>query len=494
MISRRISLPIGTPASEGCCSNWVRRGPPFSPLATVIYAILVAFLLVWTADTPALSYFDWPGFAVVRVYDRELDLASAGDTDAPDASTLAGFLGKSLAETRSEAATAFEELLTYWGSLPPDEAARVDEQERSHVRAHLVILLAEEGRSEEAHRHLADLDRDDAETRGFASLVRAAYPELGQAALPDRALEAVPLLGWGWAARTVVSRLRARGIEPAVFGLPSDSTTDLPALLQGSARALAAQLTVVLMGLGAGLYLWRERRFGRIANGFTVGPWPAATVAAVLVRALLYGIALSSAVYALAAPESSVDADVLAWLLGPIPFFYLVHRYLVRPQTWRDRFGLSIPPLFAVPLLLMALAIAAAALAGEVAIGLVSRQFGLCVPWTDTLLGPELFATGTEYALLAVSVVVWGPLMEEVCFRGLVYATLRSWLRRWPAALASAALFAVCHPYSSVGLIVVLWSGVLLAIAYERTGSILPGWIAHATMNGLVLLNGLVLR
>jgi uncharacterized protein len=449
---------------------------------------------VWSWDTPALSHLSWPGFAVVRVYDHELDLASARETNAPGASMLARLPGESLAETRSEATAAFEELLGYWSSLPPEEADLVNEQERSHVRAHLVILLAEEGRSEQARRHLAELEGGDTESRRFASLVRAAYPELGLVALPDHAFEAVPLLGWGWAARRVILRLQARGIEPAVFGLPSDSSADLPALLQRSAGALSAQLTLILMGLGGGLYLWLDRKFGRIASGFTVAPWPAATVFGVLVRGLVYGIALSSAIYALAALEWSVDADALAWLLGPIPFLYLVHRYLVPPQTWQDRFGLSIPPRFAVPLLLMALAIAAAAVAGEILVVLVGREFGFPIPWTDTVLGPELFATGTEYALLAFSVVLWGPFMEEVCFRGLVYSTLRSWLPRGSAVLGSAALFAVCHPYSEVGLIAVGWTGVLLAIAYERTGSILPGWIAHAAINGLFMLNGLVLR
>ena len=57
-----------------------------------------------------------------------------------------------------------------------------------------------------------------------------------------------------------------------------------------------------------------------------------------------------------------------------------------------------------------------------------------------------------------------------------------------PAAVISAGLFALAHGYGVIGFLSVLWSGILWAWIYERTGSLVPGIIAHALNNLLVCL------
>ena len=47
----------------------------------------------------------------------------------------------------------------------------------------------------------------------------------------------------------------------------------------------------------------------------------------------------------------------------------------------------------------------------------------------------------------------------------------------------SAALFALPHGYAAAGSLSVLMSGVLWALAYERTRSLLPGLLAHSANN-----------
>jgi hypothetical protein len=49
--------------------------------------------------------------------------------------------------------------------------------------------------------------------------------------------------------------------------------------------------------------------------------------------------------------------------------------------------------------------------------------------------------------------------------------------------LGSGAIFALAHGYGVVGFASVLASGVLWAMAYERTRSLLPGMLAHAASN-----------
>jgi membrane protease YdiL (CAAX protease family) len=57
---------------------------------------------------------------------------------------------------------------------------------------------------------------------------------------------------------------------------------------------------------------------------------------------------------------------------------------------------------------------------------------------------------------------------------------------RWPAVGLSAAIFALVHGYGAVGFASVFWSGILWAMAYERTRSLLPAILCHMFNNLLV--------
>ena len=59
--------------------------------------------------------------------------------------------------------------------------------------------------------------------------------------------------------------------------------------------------------------------------------------------------------------------------------------------------------------------------------------------------------------------------------------------------MISACIFAAAHGYGLIGFISVFWSGLLWAWLYERTGSLIPGMIAHATNNLLVCLSVMAL-
>jgi membrane protease YdiL (CAAX protease family) len=54
------------------------------------------------------------------------------------------------------------------------------------------------------------------------------------------------------------------------------------------------------------------------------------------------------------------------------------------------------------------------------------------------------------------------------------------------SALLSAAIFAAAHGYGILGFASVLWSGAIWAWTYEKTGSLLPGMVAHALNNLMV--------
>jgi ABC-2 type transport system permease protein len=82
--------------------------------------------------------------------------------------------------------------------------------------------------------------------------------------------------------------------------------------------------------------------------------------------------------------------------------------------------------------------------------------------------------------------VVAAPIFEEFIFRGLIFGGLR---RSWgvgPAAVASAAVFAIVHP--PLSMIPVFGLGLCAALAYERSKILLAPMIAHAVYNAAVIV------
>jgi ABC-2 type transport system permease protein len=86
---------------------------------------------------------------------------------------------------------------------------------------------------------------------------------------------------------------------------------------------------------------------------------------------------------------------------------------------------------------------------------------------------------------LAVIAIVAAPIFEEFIFRGLIFGGLRRSFGFFPAALASAAIFAIVHPPPSV--IPVFLMGLAAAFAYERTGMLAAPMTVHALYNAAVL-------
>jgi membrane protease YdiL (CAAX protease family) len=86
-------------------------------------------------------------------------------------------------------------------------------------------------------------------------------------------------------------------------------------------------------------------------------------------------------------------------------------------------------------------------------------------------------------------IVVAAPVSEEVCFRGMLFGGLRERLPRIAAALISAIVFGGLHALTGVSAVPPLIAfGFVLALLYEKTGSIVPGILLHALNNSVALL------
>ena len=114
------------------------------------------------------------------------------------------------------------------------------------------------------------------------------------------------------------------------------------------------------------------------------------------------------------------------------------------------------------------------------------HALGHSIPPQSTLTRlAENGASDPSFAFLLLVVVVWAPVVEEIIFRGYLFAALRVSVPMWATHLLTAGLFGLVH-----GLDYALPIGVLaLLFGYlrHRCGSLLPSIFAHALHNGLTV-------
>jgi CAAX protease family protein len=85
-------------------------------------------------------------------------------------------------------------------------------------------------------------------------------------------------------------------------------------------------------------------------------------------------------------------------------------------------------------------------------------------------------------------IAVAAPIAEEIFFRGMLFGGLRKRLSTLPAAAISALVFGALHATTGVSAVPpLIIFGFVLALLYERTGSLVPGMLLHALNNALAL-------
>jgi membrane protease YdiL (CAAX protease family) len=166
----------------------------------------------------------------------------------------------------------------------------------------------------------------------------------------------------------------------------------------------------------------------------------------------------------------------------------------------------------AVGFLLVPMAIAAqrgAATIGEVLRRLGVRRFkpSTAAKWTAATIGAYLLFAFVYSALVVephqediadgfgpipvqiLLIVIAAPISEEICFRGMLFGGLRERLPRFAAALIAGLIFGGLHALTGVTAVPpLIFFGFVLALLYEKTGSILPCILLHMLNNSVALL------
>jgi membrane protease YdiL (CAAX protease family) len=235
----------------------------------------------------------------------------------------------------------------------------------------------------------------------------------------------------------------------------------------------------------AGVILWRAaRRPGgaRVAGATLPPPWPAADGWGLFARGAAGYLAIPVG-GAFLFPGGLGTFDLLTVAAGLPALWWIWRCFRFYGLTMSSVFGLRPAPGGAPRIVSMGLVLLAVSLLGETVLYLILTVAGVDSHWADGFLETLLWGSPAAAVMETVDTVVWAPLFEELIFRGLLYPTLRLALPMWPAALASGMIFGGAHGYGVIGFAAVAWSGAIWSVGYERTGSLLPGMVAHALSN-----------
>ena len=450
--------------------------PQPAPLSSWVTAVCGAFaaaylgFAVLTAAPSPLDRLEQPEESLERLVTREMDLRAAV-RQAPEwkraiYATLSGD-----EETLADPIAWYDELIGA-GVSPVAQLYRV-------------VLLAEDGQSSRVSVTLVPWEFQGESAFRMAKWVRAGYLglELDREGVRGLLMEIRSELPPGWFADTLAARVAAKSGDRAArqeaeAAISARGTTLLDrwlglTLLQGVLLAVGA------VALGSMLL----RRMPVVVGEAPLPPaWAARDGYGLFIRGV-FGFLLIGLATTLLFPKESPYAGI-ATLAAGMPLVWWLYRYLsVRNLSWAPMFGLKLPAGGFWPAIGATSVVIALSVLGETAIALGSGALHYKPHWADGLLENVLWGAPWLAACEIFDSVVWAPLIEEIAFRGVLYATLRMTVGVWPAVGLSAGIFALVHGYGAVGFASVFWNGILWAVAYERTRSLLPAILGHVFNN-----------
>jgi len=181
-----------------------------------------------------------------------------------------------------------------------------------------------------------------------------------------------------------------------------------------------------------------------------------------------------------------VGGLILPVLAGQIMGVFIPLLVLSRKNRWNPVQDLKLgsqpwPILVAVGILAFASLVPASMLAE------VSLRVFPADPERIAMFQEMLPRSGLGILLTIITVVVVGPLGEEIVFRGFLHRLASDFWDPGKATLLSALVFAMVHaePWIIFGL---LGIGVALSFIFESTGSLLACFVFHATHNTVALV------
>lgn len=126
-------------------------------------------------------------------------------------------------------------------------------------------------------------------------------------------------------------------------------------------------------------------------------------------------------------------------------------------------------------------------LIGQSLAGLIETSLGITPGSENTA---QLSAMAKAAPIAIISIIFFGPFLEEVVFRRVIFASLNQTTNFFIAASVSAIVFAIVHMDFS-HIIIYATVGFITAFLYNKTKRLLTTIIAHTMLNGFVIIMNL---
>jgi membrane protease YdiL (CAAX protease family) len=459
---------------------------PCSTTATIILAVMLVGAFAfrnWPYLTKSrMSTVSSPEHTALFVVHYGM-LFHEGTTKLPKSGkTLLGLIGAADSDIPIVCEKALRESISHLQTTKTNQAS-VDE-----LRAHLTVLLAESGSMTNAQRELGLLDKS-----GPAAAFKGQFESL-YATNKLRAYvwgDPETNLLSGWAAWRFTARwLNARGDQTNLTRHEVEiSSAERTLLSRDISVFFTAWLVQVAGFIVLAVMFFSKSLAGPICPTVPNPDWTAAEVWGLFVRAFLLGIVLEYATIYI--PVYGYYAWVAHCFVFCIPTIaLLLSRHWIRnPISFRQFFGLPGDEMGIAKLICSSLVLFAICWFTLTWVPRGIEALGFKSHWSESI-DEVLFMWPTEYRVIRVmDGVIFGPLLEEIVFRGLLFGALRMSMPAVPAAAVSSIAFGVNHFYSLPGFLGVTAFGFWCAMAREKTGSLVPGILVHMLTN-LFLIGG----
>ncbi len=177
--------------------------------------------------------------------------------------------------------------------------------------------------------------------------------------------------------------------------------------------------------------------------------------------------------------QSFIEAAILSGVPFGLAWLYVSKKHR-RPLTDLG----FVPPSSQFAFLYAPAAWIVALVGVEIWVRLVSDVETIAPPDNAT---PVLEIAGGSLAVAWLLVGLWGPVVEEIFFRGFLLGGIRRHMGAFPALLVSSGIFALFH--IEPGLYVPTFLlGLAFGWVYLKTGSIWPPIVAHTLHNTLAIV------
>ncbi len=194
------------------------------------------------------------------------------------------------------------------------------------------------------------------------------------------------------------------------------------------------------------------------------------------VALILIGLAV-----AVAGREQLSPVETLAAAASEVLIIYVVWRLAVRRYDRGGWAAMGIRSPTSVGALLLTPVILIASLGFTALYELAVRSAGLDLLIPEQLPS-EMFGEGVLRAMIVAVIAVLIPFVEEVFFRGFLFAGLAARFGALTGLIVSAAVFAIAHADVKV-MIPIFVAGLLFGWAYHRTKTLWVPISAHACQN-----------